>query len=177
MHQSNLFEVERANATGSEANDRFATLAPTDLTHGEQDSLIRLALQVLEPTVRYDAFTDAESTKRYLQLRFARESHEVFACAYLDNRHRLIELAELFRGTIDGCTVHPRVVALRALTVNAAACIIAHNHPSGDPTPSRADIRITQRIREVLDLFDIRVLDHIVVGREGVVSLAEEGKL
>ena len=74
MHQTNLFGFEPSNATRSEANDRFATLAPTDLTHGEQDSLIRLALQVLEPTVRYDAFTDAESTKRYLQLRFARRA-------------------------------------------------------------------------------------------------------
>ena len=177
-HQIPLFDdIDPLGPTTRDDRNRFATLAPTDLTDGEKDSLIALALRVLEPTVRYDAFTDAESTKRFLCLRFAREPNELFACAYLDTRHRLIELAELFRGTIDGCSVHPRVVAQHALSLGAGACILAHNHPSGDPTPSRADIRITERIREVLALFDIRVLDHIIVGRDGAVSLAAEGHL
>jgi len=177
MHQTNLFETESAEALASTGGDRFAMLAPADLSDGEKDSVIQLALRVLEPAVHYEAFTDTESTKRFLRLRFARAPHEIFACAYLDTRNRLIELAELFRGTIDGCSVHPRVVAQHALTVGAGACILVHNHPSGDPTPSMADIRITQRIKEVLALFDIRLLDHIVVGREGAVSLAAQGHL
>jgi len=176
MHQTDLFDVEGTIAPKAQSDDRFAALAPADLSDGEKDSIIQLALRVLEPAVRYQVFTDVETTKRYLQLRFAREPNELFACAYLDTRHRLIELAELFHGTIDGCSVHPRVVAQRALAVGASACI-AHNHPSGDPTPSMADIRITHRIREALELLDIRLLDHIVVGREGVVSLAARGDL
>jgi len=177
MQQTNLFDNAANEALAPDGDNRFGGLAPTDLSDDEKDSLIQLALRVLEPAERYDVFTDVESTKRYLQLRFAREPHEIFACAYLDTRHRLIELAELFRGTIDGCSVHPRVVAHRALVVEAGACIMVHNHPSGDPTPSLADSRITQRIRDVLALFDIRLLDHIIVGREGVVSLAARGEL
>lgn len=177
MQQTNLFDADTTVAIQADSDDRFATLAPTDLSDGEKASVIQLALRVLEPAVQYQVFTDVESTKRYLQLRFAREPNELFACAYLDTRHRLIELAELFHGTIDGCSVHPRVVAQRALTIGASACIAAHNHPSGDPSPSAADIRITHRIREALDLLDIRLLDHIIVAREGVVSLAARGDL
>jgi DNA repair protein RadC len=177
MHQTDLFDVEGTIALRAQSKDRFAALAPADLSDGEKDSVIQLALRVLEPEVQYQVFTDVETTKRYLQLRFAREPNELFACAYLDTRHRLIELTELFHGTIDGCSVHPRVVAQRALALGASACIAAHNHPSGDPSPSAADIRITHRVREALDLLDIRLLDHIVVGREGVVSLAARGDL
>jgi len=177
MHQSDLFEPHALYASPTVQRDRFAALAPADLTDGERDSVIHLALRVLEPTVTYDAFTDPEATMRYFRLRFAREPHEVFACAYLDSRHRLIELVELFRGTIDGCSVHPRVVAQTALSLNCARVILAHNHPSGDPTPSAADVRITQRVKEALALFEIDVLDHIVVGREGAVSLAAQGRL
>ena len=125
MHQTDLFDVEGTIAPKAQSDDRFAALAPADLSDGEKDSIIQLALRVLEPAVRYQVFTDVETTKRYLQLRFAREPNELFACAYLDTRHRLIELAELFHGTIDGCSVHPRVVAQRALAVGASACIIA----------------------------------------------------
>ena len=177
MQQTNLFDNAANETLAPDGDNRFLGLAPTDLSDDEKDSLIQLALRVLEPAERYDVFTDVESTKRYLQLRFAREPHEIFACAYLDTRHRLIELAELFRGTIDGCSVHPRVVAHRALAVGAGACSMVYNHPSGDPTPSLADSRTTHGIRDVLALFDIRLLDHIIVGREGVVSLAARGEL
>ena len=129
MQQTNLFDNAANETLAPDGDNRFGGLAPTDLSDDEKDSLIQLALRVLEPGERYDVFTDVESTKRYLQLRFAREPHELFACAYLDTRHRLIELAELFRGTIDGCSVHPRVVAHRALVVEAGACIMVHNHP------------------------------------------------
>ena len=103
--------------------------------------------------------------------------HEVFCCIYLDNRHRLIHFAELFRGTIDGASVHPREIVKQALQQNCAAVIVAHNHPSGIAEPSRADELITLKIKEALALVDIRLLDHIVVGDGVAVSLAERGLL
>jgi DNA repair protein RadC len=157
--------------------DRFATMRADDLTPDEQDSLVALALKVLEPKVSYDTFTEAAATMDYMRLRFARKQWEVFAVAFLDNKHRLIALEEVFQGTIDGCNIYPRVIAQRALALNCAACLLVHNHPSGDPTPSAADLRVTQRVKDALDLFDITVLDHIIVGGQGALSLAQEGQL
>lgn len=125
----------------------------------------------------YDTFTDATDTMDYMRLRFAGKLNEVFAVAFLDNKHRLIALEEIFQGTIDGCNVYPRVIAQRALTLNCAACLLVHNHPSGNPTPSGADVRVTRRIKDALGLFDITLLDHIIVGGEGALSLAQEGQL
>jgi DNA repair protein RadC len=102
--------------------------------------------------------------------------HEVFACLFLDNRHRVIEYQELFRGTIDGASVHPREVVREAMRTNAAAVIFAHNHPSGVAEPSQSDLRITQRLKDALALVDVRVLDHFIVG-SGIVSFAERGLL
>ena len=98
-----------------------------------------------------------------------------FWCLYLDSRHRLIRFEELFRGTIDGATVHPREVLRQALAHNAAAVILAHNHPSGVAEPSQADEMITRRLKEALALVDIRVLDHLVIAGAEAVSLAEKG--
>ncbi|MBK1620236.1 DNA repair protein [Lamprobacter modestohalophilus] len=159
------------------ADDRFAPLTATDLSAPERDSVIALALQVLEPSAAYVTLTDPEVSLRYFRLALAREPRECFVCAFLDSRHRIIEIRDLFQGTLDGCNVYPRVVAQMALSLNAAACLIAHNHPSGDPTPSGADIAITKRLRECLELFDIRLLDHLVVGREGGCSMAQRGLL
>ncbi len=103
--------------------------------------------------------------------------HEVFCCLYLDKRHRLIQFEELFRGTIDGASVHPREIVKLALQRNCAAVIVAHNHPSGVAEPSQADQLITQRVKEALALVDIRLLDHIIVGDGVSVSLAERGLL
>jgi len=103
--------------------------------------------------------------------------HEVFGCLFLDNRHALISYEELFRGTIDGASVYPREVVKRALTLNAAAVIFAHNHPSGVCEPSTADQRLTQRLKEALETVDIRVLDHFVVGDGEPMSFAERGLL
>ena len=103
--------------------------------------------------------------------------HEVFGILCLDTQHRLIAFDELFRGTIDSASVYPREVVKHALHHNAAAVILVHNHPSGDPEPSDADRRITQRLQEALGLMEIRTLDHVVVGHEGFVSLAERGWL
>ena len=124
-----------------------------------------------------DVMSSPEATRNYLKLRLRGFPHEVFACLFLDNRHRVIEYRELFRGTIDGASVHPREVVREAVRWNAAAVIFAHNHPSGVAEPSQADLRITQRLRDALDLIDVRVLDHIVVGDGEGTSFAERGLL
>jgi DNA repair protein RadC len=116
-----------------------------------------------------------KATRDFLTARLRDLEHEVFCCLYLDKRHRLIQFEELFRGTIDGASVHPREIVKLALQKNAAAVIVAHNHPSGVAEPSQADELITQRLKEALALVDIRLLDHIVVGDGVSVSLAERG--
>ena len=102
---------------------------------------------------------------------------EVFGCLFLDNQHRVIDVGELFQGTIDGASVHPRVVVQQALALNAAAIVFFHNHPSGVAEPSHADEAITKRLKDALALVDIRVLDHFVVTAGECVSFAERGLL
>ena len=126
---------------------------------------------------RGNALTNPEATRRFLQAQLRGYPHEVFACLFLDNRHRVIEYEALFRGTIDGASVHPREVVKAALGHNAAAVILAHNHPSGISEPSQADLHLTRRLREALGLVDIRVLDHLVIGDGEPVSFAERGLL
>ncbi len=126
---------------------------------------------------RGSALTNPEATRRFLQAQLRGYPHEVFACLFLDNRHRVIEYEALFRGTIDGASVHPREVVKAALGHNAAAVILAHNHPSGISEPSQADLHLTRRLREALGLVDIRVLDHLVIGDGEPVSFAERGLL
>ncbi len=116
-----------------------------------------------------------QATRQFLIARLRDTPHELFCCLHLDNRHRLIAYDELFRGTIDGASVHPREVVKQALARNAAAVILAHNHPSGIAEPSQADELITQRLREALQLVDIRVLDHLIVADNGCLSFAERG--
>ncbi|GAA5169834.1 RadC family protein [Modicisalibacter zincidurans] len=118
-----------------------------------------------------------EEVHRCLQTLMLDYPHEVFGMLCLDTQHRLIAFDELFRGTLDSANVYPREVIKHAIAHSAAAVILVHNHPSGDPEPSDADRRITQRLKEALGLVDIRVLDHIVVGHEGFVSFAERGWL
>ena len=142
-----------------------------------EDALIDAAVAALQRRFpRGEALTSPAQTKRYLQLRLGREASEVFAALWLDNRHRVLEFTELFRGTIDGASVYPREVVKAALSFNAAACILTHNHPSGQAEPSAADRAITQRLQDALKLIDVRVLDHIVVGSE-CYSFAESGLL
>jgi DNA repair protein RadC len=130
-----------------------------------------------ETLARGDALTSPDDTRRYLTARLRGHANEVFACLFLDNRHRVISFEELFHGTINGASVHPRQVVRRALGHNAAALILAHNHPSGVAEPSQADLHLTRRLSEALALIDVRVLDHIVVGDGETVSLAERGLL
>ncbi len=124
---------------------------------------------------REDALTSPQHTLRYLMTRLRHYPHEVFAALFLDNRHRVITYEELFRGTINGASVHPREVVKRALAHNAAALILAHNHPSGVAEPSAADRSLTRKLTEALSLVDIRVLDHIVIGDGEAYSFAEHG--
>ncbi len=148
----------------------------TDLTEADR-ALVAQAIRCLEQQylVKQDCITNPEATRDYLKLRLYGLHYEVFACIYLDTRHRVIRYEELFRGTIDGASVHPREVVRKVMATNAAAVIIAHNHPSGLPEPSQADIRITQRLKEALALIEVRVLDHLIVGDGEAVSLAERG--
>ncbi|RAH37789.1 DNA repair protein RadC [Halomonas sp. SL1] len=113
----------------------------------------------------------------YLQVLLQDYEHEVFSAVFLDSQHRVIRFEELFRGTIDSASVYPREVVKQALASNAAAVILVHNHPSGDPEPSDADRRITQRLQEALGLIDVRVIDHVVVAHDGCISFAERGWL
>jgi DNA repair protein RadC len=122
-----------------------------------------------------DVISNPKDTEKYLQSRLAHHTQEVFACLFLDTKHQILTFEELFFGTIDGASIYPREVVKKALKHNAAAVIFAHNHPSGNTTPSQADIQITQRLTEALALIDVRVLDHIVIGHQGATSFAEKG--
>ncbi|MEL7185422.1 MAG: DNA repair protein RadC [Pseudomonadota bacterium] len=116
-------------------------------------------------------------TETYLKAKMRHLDHELFCCLYLDNRHRVLRFDELFRGTIDGTSVYPREVVKEALAINAAALILAHNHPSGVAEPSQADERITRRLKAALELVDIRLLDHLIIGDGAATSLASRGLL
>lgn len=124
-----------------------------------------------------DVFTSPEQTRDFLILKLRAYPYEVFACLYLDNQHRLLCFDELFRGTIDGAQVHAREVVRSALKYNAAAVIFAHNHPSGTAEPSQSDINLTQQLKKALDLVDVRVLDHLIIGNGAATSFAERGLL
>jgi len=142
------------------------------------EEIIGLAEAILRERITHSQpMTDPAMTRRWLVARFSERAHEVFCVLYLDNRHRMIAFEELFRGTIDGASVHPREVVKQALHYNAAALIFVHNHPSGVAEPSDADRRLTQRLKDALALVDIRTLDHFVVGGIEAVSFAERGLL
>ena len=122
-------------------------------------------------------FDSPARVKDYLSLQLAGREHEVFAVLFLDAQSRLLRLEEMFRGTLTQTSVYPREVVKRALEFGAASVILAHNHPSGAAEPSRADEFLTQTLKSALALVDVRVLDHLVVGRGAVVSFAERGLL
>ena len=123
------------------------------------------------------AIKSPADTEAFLQSRMRHLGHELFCCLYLDNRHRVLQFDEMFRGTIDGTSVYPREVVKEALAANAAAVILAHNHPSGVAEPSQADERITRRLKSALELVDIRLLDHLIIGDGRATSLASRGLL
>lgn len=154
-------------------------------THGLGSASFALLQAVLEMARRHlletlqrdNALHNPTQVKNYVRARLRDYRREVFLCLFLDAQHRVICAEELFLGTLDGSSVHPREIVQRALALNAAAVIFAHNHPSGMAEPSQADERVTLRLRDSLALIDVRVLDHLIVGDGDVVSLAERGLL
>jgi len=138
-------------------------------------AVVEMSRRYLEERMkRGDVLKDASDVENYLKLKLRHYPYEVFACVFLDNKHRVIEFEELFRGTIDSASVHPREVVRRVIHHNAAAVIFSHNHPSGIAEPSQADHRITDRLKQALSFIDVRVLDHFIIGDE-VVSFAQRG--
>lgn len=140
---------------------------------------IRRALRLLEKYQRQpgEQFNSTTFTKIWLQLRLALQEREVFIVLYLDNQNRLLQCETLFTGTINHTEVHPREVVKLALRHNAAAVILAHNHPSGETEPSKQDQHITQHLVKALAIVEVRVLDHLIVGIGDVLSFAERGWL
>ncbi len=141
------------------------------------EEIIQKALTILGQRLKQAEhfFTHPDDTKSFLKLHFEGLGYESFQVMFLNNKHGLIRLEELFKGTIDSAAVYPREVVKAALHFNAAAVILSHNHPSGNCEPSHADKQITKRLSDALGLVDIRVLDHIVVGGQDCYSFAEYG--
>ncbi|MDE0000585.1 MAG: DNA repair protein RadC [Rhodospirillaceae bacterium] len=165
-----------ASKSSASGDDRFDALTPASLSKAEKDSVVALALAVLKGRNRRGrAIRKPEDIENFLRLKLSGRRNEAFGLIYLDTRHRLIEMSELFNGTVDGASVYPRVVVQKALERNAAALIAYHNHPSGNCEPSEADRKITVKLVDALALVDIRLLDHLVVGNGRAVSMAERG--
>jgi DNA repair protein RadC len=150
-------------------------------THGRYalasaDQILEAARQVIDQKMQRGTSCSSPATVReYLRAKLAHFEHEVFAVLFLDSQHRLIEYVELFRGTLDCASVYPREVVKEALRFNAAAIIMAHNHPSGSPEPSEADKMMTKRLKDALALVDVRTLDHVIVAGGATASFAERG--
>lgn len=143
-----------------------------------EEEVLTLALKIVARKYRRGrAITSPEATREYFSLKLAYFEHEVFCVLFLDNGNRVLKFDPMFRGTINSASVYPREVVKAALECNAAAVILAHNHPSGLAEPSQADRAITERLKQALDLVDVRVLDHFVLAGNSYVSFAERGML
>ena len=141
----------------------------------QMKAVVEMSQRYLDEKMRHgNVLTNASAVEDYLKLQLRNYSYEVFCCVFLDNKHRVIEFEELFRGTIDSASVHPREVIRRVIHHNAAAVIFSHNHPSGVAEPSQADQRITDTLKQALGFIDVRVLDHFIIG-DDVVSFAQRG--
>lgn len=145
----------------------------------QENRVIDEALQILDRRLfsRGPELTTPGLVAEYLKLLLVQQEHEVFAVVFLDAKHRVLQFEVLFHGSIDSASIYPRQVVKRALAHNAAAVILSHNHPSGCPEPSLADRLLTARLKEILNLVDVRVLDHFIVGEGRPLSLAEYGWL
>ncbi|UUR73837.1 RadC family protein [Enterobacter asburiae] len=152
----------------------FATALSPSAQQTIREALILLACRLREPGA---PFTSGDAARDWLRLQFATQEREIFTVLWLDNQHRLIAHDTLFLGTINNITIHPREVVKAGLKHNAAAAILAHNHPSGEAEPSNADRLITGRLKQILEMVDIRLLDHLVVGGMDIVSFSERGWL
>lgn len=144
----------------------------------EIQAALELGRRYLAEEIKHsDAMRNPADTRRYLRAKLSGYTHEVFGVMFLDSQNQVLAFDEIFHGTIDSCSVHPREIVKRALAHHASAVILAHNHPSGHCEPSAADRALTKRLQEALALIDVRTLDHIVVGQAESVSFAERGWL
>ena len=160
--------------TSAEDLARIKGLGPAK--RAELVAVLELARRALAQQLRErEVFDSPDTVKHYVQLHLAAKGHEVFAVLFLDSQNRLLALEELFRGTLTQASVYPREVVLRALHHQAAAVVLAHNHPSGSVQPSRADEALTQTLKTTLALIDVRVLDHVIVAPGQALSMAEKG--
>ncbi|MWP61955.1 DNA repair protein RadC [Gilliamella sp. Pas-s25] len=141
--------------------------------------IVTTALKLLEKQMKIEKnqFTKTKQVIDYLRLKLTQKEREHFVAMYLNNQHQLIKVETLFMGTINSVEIHPREIIKQALRYNAAAVIFAHNHPSGESQPSNADRNINQKLTEILNIVDIRVLDHIVIGKQSYFSFAERSWL
>jgi DNA repair protein RadC len=144
-----------------------------------EDSIINLAMTILESRLKKTSysFTSPDAVTQYLRLHLQNQEREFFGALYLDNQHQLISFEIIHSGSINFVQISPREVARLALVLNAQAVIFAHNHPSGSPEPSRADINMTARLKTALELFEISTLDHFIVAGNDVISMAERGHI
>ncbi|SOO14170.1 RadC family protein [Xanthomonas citri] len=169
MAQLSLFSIDSTLMVRDSAG-AFALATP--------DQILEAARHAIDQKVlRGQAFIGPRVAENYFRAKLAGLEHEVFSVVMLDTKHRLIAYVELFRGSISSAQIEPREVVKECLRHNAAAVLMSHNHPSGDPYPSSADIAVTKRLREALDLIDVRLLDHIVVGGNSTVSMTSQGLL
>lgn len=144
----------------------------------QEDAIIAQALEILEQRVsKASALSSPEQVFDYLRLRVGTREHEVFGVIWLNVKHQPINVAELFRGTVNSGVVHPREVAKEALAANASGVILFHNHPSGNPEPSAADHQITEKIKNALDLLEVDVVDHVIATASSYCSFRERGYL
>ncbi|MFR0673784.1 RadC family protein [Enterobacterales bacterium AW_CKDN230030176-1A_HGKHYDSX7] len=161
--------------------DREAFLGEAGLgpvRYSQLQAMLEIGRRHLAESIeRESALEGPQAVRRYLKSRLRHEASEVFACLFLDTRHRPLAFEVLFRGSIDRANVYPREVVRRSLTHNCAALILCHNHPSGNPEPSREDVQLTHVLREALRLIDVRVLDHVIVGEGEPLSMVEQGWL
>lgn len=152
---------------------------PAATSSRSDDRIITKAIALLEQRLYASgpALSDPTAARDYLRLQLMQEPNEVFAVVFLTTQHQVIACETLFRGTVDAADIHPRVVVQRALLLNAAALLVAHQHPSGSTKPSAADRALTSRLRMALDLIDVRLLDHLVIGKGEPYSFARHGLL
>lgn len=144
--------------------------------YAQLQAVLEMNRRHLEATItRESALESPQAVRDYLKAQLRHQKHEVFACLFLDTKHRVLAFEPLFYGTIDGASVYPRQVVKRALAHNAAALILSHNHPSGVSEPSQADRLLTERLKDALALIDVRILDHFIVGDGEPLSMVEYG--
>lgn len=168
-------EAHQRAAVGSESEATYGAKGPAE--RDAETIIIEQALAILDMRMfqHGEALTSPRDSAAYLKLKLGSYQWEVFGVLFLDNRHRVLAFEEMFRGTLDGASVHPREVVRAALKHNAAAVILAHNHPSGVAEPSAADRNITRQLRDALQLIGTRVLDHLVIGAGEPASMAARG--